>query len=91
MGRKDPPKAVPLEGMCPRCTLSSPNIIREPVCTSHETCWEAFWCTGCPVKGFLAVDIHHPTGRLFPYVPDTRIADLWHMAWDDWDTPPAAA
>lgn len=78
---------IPLGNICPECTLESPNIIREVVCTSFQQLWEVFWCQKCSAKGFVNVSVHYGQLQIFEFNPDCAVADLWSQEWTDWDFP----
>lgn len=77
---------IPLGKLCNRCTLQSPNIIVEPVCSSQRQLWSIFWCVDCGMKGMMNVSIASNVLELYTWNPKAPVARHWLRDWIGWDS-----
>ena len=76
---------VKLGELCAKCTLSSPNIVTVPVCTSSRQLWSIFYCINCPVKGLINVSVYHPNLEIYRWNSKSPVVQNWSRNWDGWD------
>lgn len=76
---------VPMGSICGKCTLESPNIIVEPVCSSQRQLWSIVWCVECGVKAMLNVSVNENVLELYEWNSKAPVARLWIRDWTGWD------
>ena len=76
---------VSLGELCKKCTLSSPNIVVEPVCASIRQLWSVFWCLNCRVRGLINVSTYHPNLEIYRWNDKSPIVQNWMRQWGGWD------
>lgn len=86
MSLSEPSDRTPLDGICDRCTLGSPNIFVEPICSSQRQLWSVFYCVECQVKGLVNVSIYHPIVNIYQWSDRAPAAIYWTREWNGEDS-----
>ena len=70
---------------CESCTLDSPRIVVEPVCSSKRQLWCVFWCIDCKKRGTINVSVHNPILEIYRWNDKSPVVQLWMRQWSGWD------
>lgn len=67
--------------ICKRCTLDTPCVHLEAVCSSETQLWEVFWCVRCGKSGMVNTSVDFRHVDVYDFDPESDVARYWSRFW----------